>query len=85
MAKTAMVRARIEPELKNEVENIFNQIGLNATEAITAFYKNVKLYRGIPFELRLPNKGTQKAIEDVRKGKGKRFSSVASLRKELES
>jgi DNA-damage-inducible protein J len=85
MAKTAMVRARIEPELKNEVESIFNQIGLNATEAITAFYKNVKLYRGIPFELRLPNKETQKAIEDVRKGKGKKFSSVALLRKELES
>ncbi len=80
-----MVRARIEPELKNEVENIFNQIGLNATEAITAFYRNVKLFRGIPFELRLPNETTLKTIAETRKGKGKKFSSVSALRKDLES
>ena len=65
MPKTAMVRARIEPELKREVESIFHEVGLSATEAITAFYRNVKLYRGIPFELRLPNKTTRKTFEDT--------------------
>jgi DNA-damage-inducible protein J len=65
MPKTAVVRARIEPELKREVESIFNEVGLSATEAITAFYRNVKLYRGIPFELRLPNKTTRKTFEDT--------------------
>ncbi len=85
MAKTAMVRAWVEPELKTEVESIFNAVGLSASEAITAFYRNVKLYRGIPFELRLPNTTTRKAIAQARNGKRmKKFRSVEALRKDLE-
>lgn len=38
MAKTAMIRARINPELKKDVENIFNVLGLSTTEAINLFY-----------------------------------------------
>lgn len=83
MRKTAMVRARIEPELKAEVESIFNSVGLNATEAITVFYKQVKLARGIPFDVRIPNKETRKAIEDARVGKGKKFKSTKELFAEL--
>ncbi len=85
MAKTAMVRARIEPDLKLDVEKIFKEIGLNAAEAITVFYKNVQLYRGIPFEIRVPNATTRKAIADARKKKvNTRFSDISLLRKELE-
>ncbi|MGH2574156.1 MAG: type II toxin-antitoxin system RelB/DinJ family antitoxin, partial [Ignavibacteria bacterium] len=43
MAKTAMIRARTEPKLKKEVESIFNKLGLNSTEAINLFYKQVRL------------------------------------------
>lgn len=85
MGKTAMVRARIEPELKSEVESIFNEVGLNAAEAITVFYRNVKLYGGLPFEVRLPNKATLKAIAQARNGKRmKKFRSVDALRKDLQ-
>lgn len=84
MPKSAMIRARIEPELKTEVESIFNEVGLTATEAITAFYRNVKMYRGIPFELRIPNKTTRKAIEQARNGRHlKKFKSVEALHKDL--
>jgi len=34
MARTAMVQARMEPELKNKVENILNALGINTTDAI---------------------------------------------------
>ena len=40
MAKTAMIRARVEPELKQEAEKVFTTLGLSATEAITLFYKH---------------------------------------------
>lgn len=69
MARSAMIRARIEPELKNEVEAIFQMIGLNASEAITVFYSHVKLSGGIPFDVKIPNRTTRKAIEDSRKRK----------------
>ena len=37
MAKTAMIRARVEPELKRQAETVFTQLGLSETEAITLF------------------------------------------------
>lgn len=65
MSKEAMIRARIEPALKNEVEDIFQELGLSITDAITLFYKQVQLNRGLPFEVRLPNKTILKTFEDT--------------------
>jgi len=83
MAKTAMVNARIEPQLKEEVESIFDELGLSTTEAVTLFFKRVKNYKGLPFEIRLPNAETRKAIEQARKGKTRRFRSMKDLAAEL--
>ena len=58
MSKSAMIRARVEPELKAEVEEIFQELGLTTTEAITLFYHQVRTRKGIPFEIIIPNKTT---------------------------
>ena len=65
MAKTATVRARIEPNLKHEVENLFHELGLSTTEAINLFYRQVKLRSGLPFNIVIPNKTTQKVLKDT--------------------
>jgi DNA-damage-inducible protein J len=65
MAKEAMIRARIEPHLKAEAEGIFEELGLSITQAITLFYKQVKLNRGLPFEVRVPNQTTAKTFRDT--------------------
>ncbi len=83
MAKTAMVQARIEPELKREVEKIFRALGMNTTHAISIFFKQVKLANGIPFDVRIPNEETRKAIAEARAGKGKKFTSTKKLYAEL--
>ena len=59
MTKSAMIRARVGPGLKEDAESVFADLGLSATQAITLFYLQVKWYRGLPFELRLPNEATQ--------------------------
>lgn len=64
MSKSAMIRARVEPELKAEVEEIFQELGLTTTEAITLFYNQVRTRKGIPFEIRIPNETT---LETARK------------------
>jgi len=69
MAKEAMIRSRIEPHLKNEVEIIFRDLGLSITEAITLFYQQVRLHRGLPFEIRLPNETTLRTFEDTDAGR----------------
>jgi DNA-damage-inducible protein J len=69
MSKAAIIRARIEPRLKSETEDILRQLGLSTTEAITLFYHQVRLNRGLPFEVRLPNKTTRKTFADTDAGK----------------
>ena len=54
MVKTEMVRARVTPELKRSAEGIFNTIGLNPSQAIVLFYKQVELHNGLPFEVKAP-------------------------------
>lgn len=66
MTLDATVRARIDSDLKNEVEVIFHELGLNTSQAITLFLKKVKMERGIPFELKVPNETTLKAMEEAK-------------------
>lgn len=68
MSKTATIRARIEPSLKEHVEEIFKKLGLNTTEAINLFYKQVVLNNGLPFELKIPNKTTLQTFKDTDAG-----------------
>lgn len=70
MSKSAVVRARIEPEVKEHAEAIFRKLGLNTTEAITLFYRQVSLCNGLPFHVRIPNDETAKTLEDVDAGIG---------------
>ena len=74
------VRARVDSQLKNEVESIFGEIGLTTSQAITLFLKRVKFERGIPFELKIPNNATQKAIEEAENMDGE-IMSIDELKK----
>jgi DNA-damage-inducible protein J len=68
MTKSAVIRARIEPELKAEAEAILSELGLSITEAITLFYRQVKLVNGLPFEVRIPNQTTRQTFQDTDDG-----------------
>lgn len=68
MAKTEMIRARIETELKTQAEELFRRLGLSVTEAITLFYMQVTLHGGLPFEVKIPNAATAEAIRQIETG-----------------
>ena len=61
MAKTANLYARIEPDVKEQAENILAALGIPVSNAINMFYKQIILQRGIPFEMKLP----QTAVVDM--------------------
>lgn len=69
MAKTAVVKARIEPHLKEEAELILHELGLSPTEAVTLFYRQVKLRKGLPFAVAIPNEVTLQTFQDTDEGK----------------
>lgn len=54
-AKSANLYARIEPEVKEQAENILSSLGIPVSNAINMFYKQIILQRGLPFEVKLPD------------------------------
>ena len=63
-----MVRARVEPKLKLDAERLFESLGLSATQAITLFYKQVSLRKGLPFNVVIPNATTERTLDDTDRG-----------------
>ena len=83
-SKTASARALIDPEVKKQAEDILQGLGLSVSKSFELFYRQVIAQRGLPFELHVPNEKTMKAIENSRKGKGKRFLSAQELFDDLD-
>ncbi len=91
MALTTNLNIRMERDVKEQAERIFNDLGLNMTAAINLFLRAAIRERGIPFALRLdePNKTTASAIEEGRRiardDSVKGYDSMESLRAALEA
>jgi DNA-damage-inducible protein J len=80
VSKTATIRARIEPGLKSEVDDILDQLGLTASETVQLLYRQIKLQRGLPFDVRIPNALTARTLNASKVGKNvKRFGSKKEL------
>ena len=65
--KDTIVNARMETELKSEVE------------AITMFFEQVRLHRAVPFQIKLPNEEIVEAMSDALAGKNMETISMDDL------
>ncbi|MBI2440702.1 MAG: type II toxin-antitoxin system RelB/DinJ family antitoxin [Lentisphaerae bacterium] len=81
--KTTTARVRIRPEIKSEAEDIIHALGLSVSTAFELFYRQIILNRGLPFDVRIPNTTTRKAVEDARKRHGEKFATTEALFKDL--
>lgn len=98
MARTANVFARVEPEVKEQAEQVLDRLGIPMSNAVGMFLRQVVLQRGIPFEMKLPeyeeplvydvltreqfNAEIQKGIEDIKAG---RVYSADEIEMEMEN
>lgn len=83
MARTSNVFARVEPEIKEQAEQVLSQLGIPMSNAVGMFLRQVVLQQGIPFEMKLPNrplnylmlteeqfnKEMEKGMADIKAGK----------------
>ena len=67
--KSATVRARIEPSLKEAAERILDGIGLDPTTVVTALYRQIVARNGMPFEFELTNGRSRQSVQTVRRGR----------------
>ena len=87
---TTNLNIRTDKTVKEQAEDIFNQLGLNMTTAINMFLRTTIRENGIPFELKLdtPNKETIEAIEEGRRMLNDpttpKYSNMEDLKKALE-
>jgi DNA-damage-inducible protein J len=64
---TSEIRSRIEPDLKDEAQAVLSRVGLNISDAIRLFLRQVVATRGLPFEVKeIPNATTQAAMLEAR-------------------
>ena len=84
MARTANVFARVEPEVKEQAEQVLDRLGIPMSNAVGMFLRQIVLQRGIPFEMKLPayeepvaygsltkeqfNAEIEKGMEDIKAG-----------------
>jgi addiction module RelB/DinJ family antitoxin len=67
MAKTTLLRARVDSGRKLRAEKILGRYGLTPAQAINVFYAKVTETDGLPFDLR-PTE-TSKIMDDTKFGK----------------
>ena len=84
MYKTAILNTRIEPTLKKNAEKILTNLGLSNAEAIRLFYTQICLHKGLPFDIKIPNTRTAKAMNDADKGNTLTANNVDDLFEKLD-
>ena len=85
-ANTATIQVRIDRKTKKQALNVLDKLHVNMSEAIKMFLRQVALTNSIPFELKVPNKLTAKAMDDVEVGKNlHKASDVDELFRKLDN
>ena len=77
------VRARIDTRTKEQAAEALEAMGLSISDAIRLLMLRIVDERRLPFEVKVPNATTRKAIVELEAGKGKRFASVDALMADL--
>ena len=84
------ISARIDSKLKTQAENLFNELGMNMSTAITVFLKQSVRLRRIPFEIALdtPNDDTLAAMAEANeiasgKRKAKSYKNAKAMIKDI--
>jgi DNA-damage-inducible protein J len=84
MASTAFVRARIDQNLKDQATEILATMGLTVSDFVRIGLTKVVHERGLPFEMRVPNKVTAETLAKSERGEDlHRFNSADALFKDL--
>ena len=68
MMGTANFSCRMDKDLKEQSETLYNELGMSLTTAFTVFLKESLRVGGLPFEVRLPsyNQETLQALEEAK-------------------
>ena len=73
----------LDSDMKAKAQEIFKSYGIGLSDAFNIFLAQSVMERGIPFEIKIPNKTTQKAMKDVKDGKNLQEVTFDELKDEI--
>jgi len=80
---TTMVHIRLDEKVKKRAAKTLSKMGLSVSDAVRILLVRVAAEKALPFEVKVPNKATVKAMEAADRCEGKRFKSAGALFKDL--
>jgi DNA-damage-inducible protein J len=80
---TTMVHVRVDEKVKATAARTLSAMGMSVSDAVRMLLVRVAAEKALPFEVKVPNRTTVKAMEAADRGKGKRFKSAGPLFKDL--
>lgn len=83
MAVDAIVRARIDGQVKDQASRVLAEMGLTVSDAIRLMLVRVAAEKALPFAVKVPNDETVAAMKEARKGGLPSFDTVDSLMADL--
>ena len=85
MSKTSM-SMRLDSEVKEQAQQVFNNLGMDMTTAINIFLRQAIQYQGLPFDVRLDeNRKLLEVLTDLGQNRNmsQSFESVSDLMEDL--
>jgi DNA-damage-inducible protein J len=80
---TTMVHVRIDEKVKEDAAKTLAAMGMSVSDAVRMLLVRVAAEKALPFEVRVPNASTVKAMQAADQRKGKRFKTAKALFKDL--
>lgn len=80
---TTMVHVRVDQKTKQTAAKTLAGMGLSVSDAVRMLLVRVAAEKGLPFDVKIPNPTTVRAMRAVERGKGKRMASPGALFKDL--
>ena len=75
--KTNVTTIRIEPQLKSDIENLYNRFGITVSDAVNMFFHKSLMVGGLPFDLKIEQQPyiitkdeLQRRINSIKAGQG---------------
>lgn len=80
---TTMVHVRVDEKTKLKASRTLAAMGMSVSDAVRMLLVRVAAEKALPFDVKIPNATTVKALRAADKGKGKRLNSANALFKDL--
>jgi DNA-damage-inducible protein J len=80
---TTMVHVRVDGKVKDTAAKALATMGISVSDAVRMLLVRVAAEKALPFEVRVPNATTVKAMQAADRGEGKRYKSAKALLRDL--